>query len=212
MLGRKPTRAIFEWPMSEGDTVSALTAAYRAEVAWRRGEFSADAGTAANIGRMAAFLTGSGRAFGAMLCGAPGNGKTTLLLAFQSLVNWMSDTGRFAGGARPSVRIADALEIAAKARDPKAFGELRGAELLGIEDMGREPREVMDYGSVLSPVTDLLEHRYNRRMFTVITTNLTKRQIREKYGARIADRLNEMLEVIVFRNGTYRKAGGEGAL
>lgn len=37
------------------------------------------------------------------------------------------------------------------------------------------------------------------------TTNLTAGEIRGKYGDRLADRFNEMLEVIVFRNGTYRK-------
>ena len=41
-------------------------------------------------------------------------------------------------------------------------------------------------------------------LFTFITTNLTKSQIREKYGNRIADRFNEMLEVIIFKNETYR--------
>ena len=50
----------------------------------------------------------------------------------------------------------------------------------------------------------MLEYRYNSQLFTFITTNLTKSQIREKYGNRIADRFNEMLEVIIFKNETYR--------
>ena len=39
---------------------------------------------------------------------------------------------------------------------------------------------------------------------TLITTNLTPQQIREHYGDRIADRLNEMVKKIVFNNSTYR--------
>ena len=37
----------------------------------------------------------------------------------------------------------------------------------------------------------------------LITTNLTPQQIREHYGDRIADRLNEMVKKIVFSNATY---------
>lgn len=62
----------------------------------------------------------------------------------------------------------------------------------------------MDYGNVYTPVIDLLTKRYEEQLFTIITTNLTPQQIREHYDDRIADRLNEMVEIIVFKNGTYR--------
>ena len=77
--------------------------------------------------------------------------------------------------------------------------------MIAIEDMGREATEVLDYGNVLNPVIDLIEYRYDNQLFTAITTNLTSKQVSEKYGKRIADRFNEMLEVIVFENATYRK-------
>lgn len=77
--------------------------------------------------------------------------------------------------------------------------------MLGIEDMGREATEVIDFGNVLNPVIDLLEYRYNQQLFTFITTNLKADEVRKKYGDRIADRFNEMLEVIIFGNTTYRK-------
>lgn len=82
---------------------------------------------------------------------------------------------------------------------------VRDADMLGIEDMGREATEVMDYGNVYSPIIDLLEYRYNNQLFTFITTNLTGKQVRTKYGDRIADRFNEMMEVVIFKNPTYRK-------
>ena len=74
-----------------------------------------------------------------------------------------------------------------------------------IEDIGREPTEMLDYGNVLNPIIDLIEYRYNNQLFTAITTNLTSEQISTKYGRRIADRFNEMLEVIIFKNPSYRK-------
>ena len=76
--------------------------------------------------------------------------------------------------------------------------------MLSIDDLGVEPSEVLDYGNVLSPVIELLSRRYNAQLFTIVTTNLTPKQIREHYGERIADRFNEMFERIVFENSTYR--------
>lgn len=76
--------------------------------------------------------------------------------------------------------------------------------MLGIDDLGTEPSEVMDYGNVYTPVIDRLTKRYEEQFFTIITTNLTPQQIREHYGDRIADRLNEMVKKIVFNNTTYR--------
>ena len=76
--------------------------------------------------------------------------------------------------------------------------------MLAIDDLGKEPTEVLDYGNVLSPVVDLMEYRYQHQLFTAVTTNLTPDEIRDKYGKRIADRFNEMLEVIVFEDISYR--------
>ena len=42
-------------------------------------------------------------------------------------------------------------------------------------------------------------------VFTIFTTNLTPVQLEEKYGKRIVDRLNEMVEKVVFENESYRR-------
>ena len=76
--------------------------------------------------------------------------------------------------------------------------------MLGIDDLGIEPKEIMDFGNVFTPIIDLLTKRYEEQLFTIVTTNLTPSQIREHYGDRIADRLNEMTEKIIYRNSTYR--------
>ena len=64
--------------------------------------------------------------------------------------------------------------------------------------------EVMSYGNIMNPVIELLSKRYDAQLFTIVTTNLQPRQIRERYGERIAERLNEMMAKIVYRNTTYR--------
>lgn len=84
--------------------------------------------------------------------------------------------------------------------------------MLAIDDMGTEPAEVHDYLNINTPVADVIDYRYNHQLFTFITTNLVATSedediitIRKKYGARIADRFNEMLHVIIFKDITYRK-------
>lgn len=52
---------------------------------------------------------------------------------------------------------------------------------------------------------DLITARYDEQLYTIFTTNLTPTQIEEKYGKRIVDWLNKMVENIVFENGTYRR-------
>ena len=104
----------------------------------------------------------------------------------------------------------DAKDVTQIAKDYDDLQELRSEELLAIDDLGKEPTEVLDYGNVLNPVIDILEYRYNRQLFTVVTTNLTPKEIREKYGARIADRFNEMLHVIRFQDISYRKLNSNG--
>ena len=83
--------------------------------------------------------------------------------------------------------------------------EAKSVGVLCIDDVGLEPTEVLDYGNAINPVIEILEQRYQRQLFTFITTNLTPKQIREKYGDRIADRFNEMMKCIVYKNPTFRQ-------
>lgn len=81
---------------------------------------------------------------------------------------------------------------------------LTQTDLLGIDDSGTEPAEVQDYGNIMYPIKELLTMRYDAQLFTVFTTNLEPKDIRQRYDNRIADRLNEMMVKIVYNNKTYR--------
>lgn len=193
----------FEWAHSKEDTVKLLSEAYRAEVECRHRTFTEDTNTRDCIDAFASFLSAPGDKFGCMMCGTVGNGKTTLLRAFQNALVWMDDRGFFP--TRTGLVIVEAKDISEYTKDRDAYRTMKDRILLGIDDLGRESTEVVDYGNVLTPVIDLLEYRYNNRLFTFVTTNLTGKQIREKYGNRIADRCNEMFRMIVFKGSSYRE-------
>ena len=132
--------------------------------------------------------------FGIMLCGQPGNGKTTLMQAIYDLCRAYSDFPLLTSGKR----IVSAVE------DGMPMNQFENEKLMFIDDLGAERKEVQDYGNVLTPMIDLLEYRYAKRLFTVVTTNLDADQLGEKYGARLRDRFREMFIVVPFTNRSFR--------
>lgn len=194
----------FKLPFSEEDAVRILLAGVKAEVEFRDKSFEMSETLISQIQQIARFLTSDNSKFGLLLCGGCGNGKTTFVKAFQQILNKLRMCNRDSD-EHHSMRIVNARAVAMLCKeDYEEWRELSNKKMLAIDDFGTEPLEVMDYGNVLYPLTDLLTIRYDRRLFTIITTNLTPPEIRSKYGERIADRLNEMMEKVVFENHTYR--------
>ena len=204
LLQHRPMKARFKMPMLEEDTYACLLAATENEVAFRHRTLCFNEYLENQLHEMAHWLTSPSSHFGMMLCGGCGNGKSTMLKAFQQLLNSLCIPKPDNDGTY-GIQIVDAKYIAHLCKNNhEAYRKLISVDMLGIDDLGTEPSEVMDYGNVYTPVIDLLTKRYEEQLFTIITTNLTPQQIREHYGDRIADRLNEMVMKIVFSNGTYR--------
>ena len=204
LLQHLPMKARFKMPMPEEDAYAWLLASIMAEVEYRHRTFCSNEYLERQLHEMAHWLTSPSSHFGVMLCGGCGNGKSTVLYAFQLLLNSLRIPKPDNDGTY-GIRIEDAKYIAYLCKNNnESYRNLFKVDMLGIDDLGIEPAEVMDYGNVYTPVIDLLTKRYEEQLFTIITTNLTPQQIREHYGDRIADRLNEMVKKIVFSNGTYR--------
>ena len=204
LLQRRIMKQRFRLPISAEQAYDCLFAATMAEVEFRHRIFSENDDVKAQLLQMANWLTSDNSKFGILFCGGCGNGRSTLLKAFQQLLNYLAIPDPDSQG-NYGIQITDSKYVAYLGRtDYPAFIKFSQKDMLGIDDLGTEPQEVMDFGNVVTPVVDLLTKRYDEQLFTIITTNLTPKQIRDHYGDRIADRLNEMVEKIVFTNGTYR--------
>lgn len=208
---QRTTADRFRFNMSEQSALDLLTAHYIFEVEARHNNIRLDENTINNLRKMAHYLTKPNPKFGVMLCGTCGNGKTTLVFALRNTIAYLKNKGHFdkyRSSESPyfdfELRFVDVRDVIEIFKDKPRYANLRSERLLAIDDLGKEPVEVLDYGNVTNPLTDLLEYRYLYQKFTIITTNLDAKEIREKYGTRVADRFNEMLEVIVFQDISYR--------
>ena len=188
-------RTGFKVDLSGNDMEKLLNAAYQAEVAYRGVTYRATEQTTSSIKQMATAVTTKSHKSGIVLCGTCGNGKTTLLRALQNSLIYLKRRGICQQG----MPIVDARDVANRMQECKEL------PILAIEDMGKEAIAKIDYGNVINPVIEVLEHRYNEQLFTVITTNLRKEEIKEKYGERITDRFNEMMNVIIFSGESFRR-------
>lgn len=148
--------------------------------------------------RKAALWITSDKKPGLLLYGTIGSGKTTLADALLRTIVIL----------KPSEKIyrRSALDISTEAKEiPEKFRETMQSKMLFIDDIGDEPESVKNYGNQVAPMIELLYHRYDKQLFTVITTNLLEDEIKDKYGPRIEDRFAEMFDRIYFNNPSFRK-------
>ena len=196
----------FRFNMTPQQAADMLAAEYASVVIKRCGVPIFDENTKNRVTELAKYITQEKPRFGVMFCGTCGNGKTTMLHALQSAIYNLGSKhfASFGPFFSTNMRIHDARDIACRGRDFEEIKRIRTYDLLAIDDLGKEPSEVMNFGTLINPIDHILEYRYEHQLFTAISTNLTSIEIKEKYGQRIADRFNEMLEVIVFQDVSYR--------
>ena len=211
IISQKTMGARFRFNLSPQAALNLLATHYTKAVLERNRRPCFDANTTERLKEVARYITQPRPKIGVMFCGPCGNGKTTMM---QALKTATAELGRrhfsFLEDFSVNMEIIDAMDIALTGKDFDTLRKLRKRSMLGIDDLGKEPAEVVDYGTVLSPVMHLLEYRYEHQLFTAVTTNLVGREVREKYGSRIADRFNEMFEVIVFQDISYRTINRNG--
>ena len=191
--------------MSFDDAKVYLLAAYQAEVERRHRVFEQNEYFNEQLNLIANYLTGGSKKFGLMFCGLCGNGKTTWAKALQLLVSGLNLKNPI-NNLYYVFPLCNAKDLAMRSKgNYNDWRNVMRYQLMIVDDLGTEPREVMEFGNVYTPLIDLITTRYEEQLYTIFTTNLTPAQLEEKYGKRIVDRLNEMVEKVVFENESYRR-------
>ena len=191
--------------MSFDDAKVYLLAAYQAEVERRYKVFERNEHFDAQLNLIANYLTGRSKKFGLMFCGLCGNGKTTWAKALQLLASGLNLKNPI-NNLYYVFPLWNAKDLAMRSKGKYSdWRNVMRYQLMIVDDLGTEPREVMEFGNVYTPLIDLITTRYEEQLYTIFTTNLTPAQLEEKYGKRIVDRLNEMVEKVVFENESYRR-------
>lgn len=204
LLHRKPMKARFKLPMNSETAALYLTAAISAEVEYRSHTFLNGDEFQKQVTYVAHWLCGLTHKNSLLLAGGCGNGKTTFVYAMQNLINHLSIMNEVTD-QNFGISLYNAKDLAniCKTR-PKDWRSIMEKDILAVDDLGTEPREIIEYGNVLSPIIDLISYRYEHQLPTILTSNLTPQQISEVYGKRIGDRMKETTEIVPFLNGSYR--------
>lgn len=185
-----------------------LMAAYESEM--RGMDKRLDKVTIERIGKVSRFLVSTEYKRSLMLCGGIGNGKTTMLNAIHKAVKQLKGVEQLGYLWNLMIFSAERINEAASMPVSTQYQGICTCPWLGIDDLGCESSIVKVYGTERMPVVDLIYERYKRNPKNydnpmIITTNLTMGEISQRYGERVADRLKEMCEVIVYDNPSFRK-------
>lgn len=140
-----------------------------------------------------------------LMRGTPGTGKTTILnavyqtlmLIYKEEVHQKKMTIRYVKASETGVMLKD---------DREEYLKVRCASVLFIDDMGYSgaAEEINNYGVRTNPLVDIIEHRYDKQLMTLITTNLSEQEILNTYGQRVHSRIVEMCKWITFDGYDYR--------
>ena len=165
-----------------------------------------DQDTKAKIEKTAKWITGDNYKVGLMVYGGVGNGKTTLLRAINDLLSSMY-SNRKRWDDNLAIEYVTAIEIfnITKSDDQSRYKRIKDSDVLFIDDLGVEPITAKVWGNEISPITDIIYHRYDEQLCTIVTSNLSDEALKERYGLRMADRMEEMFDSINSSGVSYRK-------
>lgn len=179
-----------------------LSQIYRKAVESRGIEFQDITGTevGAKIQKVVEWMTGSPVRSGLIFQGTIGSGKTTLMYAMYGLYKQLVSPVIYTTAYDLHTQFKHYLE-----KEDSRYEEILKAKYLFLDELGSEPERCQSYGTDYTPVQNLISYRYDRKLPTVVTTNLADDKILDRYGPRMMDRINEMFSILRFKGDSYRK-------
>lgn len=140
---------------------------------------------------------------GLLFTGGVGLGKTSIFRIFQRFAYKLDLDTRYK--IKPMM---SAVYDISESANVAAMKSLFKGDIC-FDDLGQEAATVKLFGNEIRVFEEIMTHRYNNFITfghkTHLSTNLTFAQIRSKYGDRVASRILEMMNVVVFE-GQDRRA------
>lgn len=155
------------------------------------------------------FLKGfySSEISGVTISGNTGSGKTHLALAIlcaeilKIIKEENYDKYRYAFRFVTSSEFARQSKINTFDKTQFYFKDLEESDLLIFDDLGSESVTEFTKENIFS----LLDYRVNKKLKTIVTTNLTMNEIKNKYHERVSSRLKEFGPFVEIKNSDYRE-------
>ena len=139
---------------------------------------------------------------GIMLVGKYGCGKTIIMQAITEMYNTIIQNLYI---QRPLLKFFKSSELLVqlKSNPIKRYSRLP----LVIDEFGREPKEIMDFGNLKSPMIELLCERYDNGAWTHGISNFTLDTLssENQYGKMTGDRLKSMFNFIELKGESRRR-------
>lgn len=131
---------------------------------------------------------------GIMLAGKNGVGKTLILKAYCDIISLLSN--------KIITQIHSKKLQSVIRKDGTEHYEKRP---LFIDDIGKESKEVNNFGTITRPIADLMALRYDNGALTFVTCNYKLETLTEFYGVTTTDRFKEMFNIIELEGESFRK-------
>jgi len=131
---------------------------------------------------------------GIMLAGKNGVGKTLILKAYCDIISLLTN--------KIITQIHSKKLQSVIRKDGSEHYERRP---LFIDDIGKEAKEVNNYGTIMLPIADLMALRYDNGALTFTTCNYKLDTLTEFYGVTTTDRFKEMFNVIELEGESFRR-------
>ena len=187
-----------------------LLAIYQKIVSNTNSAFLLDKETKENLRRVSHWIVNSQKR-GLLLMGSLGNGKTTMLRALKA---FLDATGNWVGPICEACSIWEAERYTYLednydeniVRSKNLIFHCNTDQILIIDDLGVENETCKVFGEERCPLEHVLLRRYSSDLTTILSTNLSSMDMIEmRYGPRLADRMYETYDRIVFTGDSYRR-------
>ena len=174
---------------------------FQQEVAKKNRECKFDDYTMIHIRQVAEWIQ-KGQQPSLVLYGPFGVGKTIMLYALERYfcrhyADWRNDTREH---FTTSVTADNLCLLSIESTKADIVSNYKNCDILLMDDVGAEKDKYLCYGTLVTPVADIIDHRYIRRKKTIFTTNCTPVELCDRYGPRLAERMNEDYAFIKYCN------------